>query len=166
MCKNKALEEYSGDSEWAAPTFGVPKKNDGVRIVTDFRKLNEAIKRNPWPMSTMQDMLHQCGGMTHATALDLIQSYCAMHIKKKHVKISGHHLTLGQIRIFEDSDGTKHLRRRLPTGTKPTLRRNAVCVRLHRRHSDHNKRNFRTELEILFKVSMQLNIDKSYFATI
>ena len=80
MCKNKALEEYSGDSEWAAPTFGVPKKNVGVRIATDFRKLNEAIKRNPWPMPTIQEMLHQCGGMTHATALNLIQSYCAMNI--------------------------------------------------------------------------------------
>ena len=30
MCKNKELAEYSGDSEWVAPTFGVPKKNDGV----------------------------------------------------------------------------------------------------------------------------------------
>ena len=59
MCKNKALAEYSGDSEWAAPTFGVPKKNDGVRVNTDFRRLNEAIKRNPWPMPTIQDMLHQ-----------------------------------------------------------------------------------------------------------
>ena len=82
MYRNKALEEYNGDSEWAAPTFGVPKKNDGVRIVTDFRKLNEAIKRNPWPMLTIQDMLHQCGGVTYATALELIQSYYAMNIKK------------------------------------------------------------------------------------
>ena len=82
MCKNKALAEYSGDSEWTAPTFGVPKKNDHVRIVTDFRKLNEAIKRNPWPIPTIQDMLHQCGGMTLATSLDLIQSYYAMNVKR------------------------------------------------------------------------------------
>ena len=74
MCKNNALEEYNGDIEWVEQTFGVPKENDGVRIVTDFRKLNEAIKRNPWPIPIIQDMLHQCGGMTHATALELIQS--------------------------------------------------------------------------------------------
>ena len=47
MAKNKALSEYNGNSPWAAPAFGVPKKNDGVRIVSDFRKLNEEIKRNP-----------------------------------------------------------------------------------------------------------------------
>ena len=80
IVKNKALAEYSGDSEWAAPTFGVPKKNDGVRMVTDFRKLNEAIKRNPWPMPTIQNMLHQYGGMTYTTALGLIQSYYAINI--------------------------------------------------------------------------------------
>ena len=72
MSKNKTLEEYNGDSEWATPTFGVTKKNDGVRIVTDSRKLNEAIKQNAWPMPTIQDMLHQCGDMTYAAVLDLI----------------------------------------------------------------------------------------------
>ena len=30
IVKNKALTKYSGDSEWAALTFGFPKKNDGV----------------------------------------------------------------------------------------------------------------------------------------
>ena len=82
MVKNKALAEYTGDSEWDAPTFGVSKKNDGVRIVTVFCKLRKAIKRNSWPMPTIQGMLHQCGGMTYATSLDLIQSYYAMNIKK------------------------------------------------------------------------------------
>ena len=81
MVKNKALSEYIGDSEWTASTFGVPKKNDGDRIVTDFRKLNEAIKLNPWSMTTIQDMLHQCGCMTYATSLDLIQSYYEINIK-------------------------------------------------------------------------------------
>ena len=47
LVENKALAEYSGDSEWKAPTLGVPKNNDGARIVTDFRRLNEAIKQNP-----------------------------------------------------------------------------------------------------------------------
>ena len=83
MVKNKALAIYNGDSEWASPAFGVPNKNEGVRIVTDFRNLNEAIKRNQWPMPTIQDMLHQCGGMTYATALDMIMSYYAMDVKKE-----------------------------------------------------------------------------------
>ena len=81
MVKNKALAEYTGDSKWIASTFGVPKKNDWDRIVTDFGKLNEAIKRNPWSIPLIQDMLHQCGCMTYATSLDLIQSYYEMNTK-------------------------------------------------------------------------------------
>ena len=50
IVENGALSEYNGNSPWVATKFGVPKKNDKVRIVTDFRKLNKAIKRNPWPM--------------------------------------------------------------------------------------------------------------------
>ena len=30
MVENGALSEYNGSSPWAAPTFGVPKKNDKV----------------------------------------------------------------------------------------------------------------------------------------
>ena len=89
MERNGVIEEYSGNSEWAAPTFGVPKKNKGIRIVSDFRKLNEMLKRSPWPMPTIMDMMHQCGGMTFATALDMIMSYYAMRIRQDLQKYLG-----------------------------------------------------------------------------
>jgi hypothetical protein len=38
------------DSEWAAPTFIQAKKTGGVRILTDFRRLNAEIKRKPIPL--------------------------------------------------------------------------------------------------------------------
>ena len=47
IVKNKTVSEYNENNPWATPIFGLPKKNDGVRIVSDFRKLNEAIKCNP-----------------------------------------------------------------------------------------------------------------------
>ena len=81
MVNNNALAPYNGNSPWAAPTFGVPKKKNEIRVVSDFRKLNDVIKRHPWPMPTIQDMLHQCGGMTYATTLDLIMSYYSMNIR-------------------------------------------------------------------------------------
>ena len=33
--------EHIIDSEWAAPSFIVPKKTQDVRVVTDFRELNK-----------------------------------------------------------------------------------------------------------------------------
>ena len=78
MCEQDILEESHEDTEWAAPTFAVPKKTVGVRIVSDFRGLNKWIKRSPWPMPTTCELLHRVGGMTWVTALDQILSYYTM----------------------------------------------------------------------------------------
>ena len=37
-------------SEWAAPTFIIPKKDKTVRFITDFRELNKRILRKPYPI--------------------------------------------------------------------------------------------------------------------
>ena len=38
------------NSQWAATTFIIPKKNGTVRFISDFRELNETIKRKPFPI--------------------------------------------------------------------------------------------------------------------
>jgi hypothetical protein len=43
-------------SEWAAPTFINPKKNQTVRIITDFHGLNKCLKRNPYPIPKLSDI--------------------------------------------------------------------------------------------------------------
>lgn len=47
VCDQGILKEMREDTEWAAPTFEVPKKNKGVRIVSHFRQWNRWIKRSP-----------------------------------------------------------------------------------------------------------------------
>ena len=66
-------------SEWAAPTFIVPKKNNTVRIVSDFRELNKRIKRKPYPIPKIQDLLLKLEGFMYASLLDLNMGY--YHIK-------------------------------------------------------------------------------------
>ena len=38
------------NSPWAAPTFIQPKKTGDIRVLTDFRRLNAALKRKPFPL--------------------------------------------------------------------------------------------------------------------
>lgn len=62
-------------SEWAAPTFIVPKKDKSVRFISDFRELNKRIKRKPYPIPKIQDLMIKLEGFRFATSLDLNMGY-------------------------------------------------------------------------------------------
>jgi transposase InsO family protein len=63
------------ESEWAAPTFIQPKKTGDVRVLTDFRQLNKYLKRKPFPLPKISDLLQKLQGFTYATAIDLSMGY-------------------------------------------------------------------------------------------
>lgn len=60
-----------------------------MRIVSDFSKLSDAIKRNLWPIPTIQDMLKQRGVIIFVTTLDMIMSYYIMNVRKDMKKYLG-----------------------------------------------------------------------------
>jgi hypothetical protein len=63
------------DSEWALPTFIIPKKDNTVRVVSNFRDINKRIVRNPFPIPKIRTVLQELEGFTYATALDLNMGY-------------------------------------------------------------------------------------------
>jgi hypothetical protein len=65
----------SSDSEWAAPTFIQSKNTFDVHILTDFRRLNTQIKRKPFPLPNICDLLRKLSGFKYATSIDLNMSY-------------------------------------------------------------------------------------------
>ena len=62
-------------SEWGAPTFIIPKKDKTVRFITDFRELNKRIRRKPFPLPKIQELLLKLEGFQYATSLDLNMGY-------------------------------------------------------------------------------------------
>ena len=78
LCNIGVLKKVNR-SEWAAPTFLIPKKDQSVRFINDFRELNKRIKRKPFPIPKIQDMLLKLEGFQWATSLDLNMGY--YHIK-------------------------------------------------------------------------------------
>jgi hypothetical protein len=47
------------DSKWAVATFIQPKKTGDVQVLTDFRRLNQALKRWPFPLPKISDLLQK-----------------------------------------------------------------------------------------------------------
>ena len=74
LCKAGVLKKVNR-SEWAAPTFVIPKKDGTVRFISDFRELNKRIRRKPYPIPKIQDMLLKLQGFRFATSLDLNMGY-------------------------------------------------------------------------------------------
>ena len=62
-------------SEWGSPTFIIPKKDNTVRFVSDFRRLNQKLKRKPYPLPRISDTLQQLEGFQYATSLDINMGY-------------------------------------------------------------------------------------------
>ena len=74
LCEIGVLKRVNR-SQWAAPTFLIPKKDGSVRFISDFRELNKRIKRKPYPIPNIQDMLLNLDGFQYATSLDLNMGY-------------------------------------------------------------------------------------------
>ena len=74
LCRIGVLKRVNR-SEWAAPTFIIPKKDGKLRFVSDFRELNKRIERLPYPIPHVQDMMLNLEGFQYATALDLNMGY-------------------------------------------------------------------------------------------
>ena len=74
LCRIGVLKRVNR-SEWAAPTFIIPKKDGKLRFVSDFRELNKRIQWTPYPIPHVQDMMLNLEEFQYATALDLNMGY-------------------------------------------------------------------------------------------
>jgi hypothetical protein len=52
-------------SQWASPTFIIPKKDMTVRTITDFWELNKRIVRRPYPIPKISSTLQELEGFTY-----------------------------------------------------------------------------------------------------
>ena len=106
LTKEKVFEK-NHDSEWAAPTFVQRKKTGDPRILTDFRRLNAQLKRKPFPLPKINDLLQRLSGFKYATALDLSMGYYHIPLDEESSKLCTTILPWGKYRY-----------RRLPMGIK------------------------------------------------
>ena len=77
----KRLEKYGvlkkiNHSEWGMPSFTIVKK-DGItlRSIADLRELNKRIKRKPFPIPKIQELLLKLEKFKFGTSLDLNMGY-------------------------------------------------------------------------------------------
>jgi hypothetical protein len=67
-------------SQWASPSFIIPKKDLTVHTISDFRELNKRIVRKPYPIPKISTTLQELEGFTYATTLDLNMGYYTIRL--------------------------------------------------------------------------------------
>jgi hypothetical protein len=58
------------EATWLSPIVVAPKKNDKLRICRDFKKLNVAMKKDPYPLPFTNEMLNTIAGYEAYSFLD------------------------------------------------------------------------------------------------
>ena len=79
--------KWQGASEWASPSFPVPKKDQTIRFISDFREVNKRLVRRPWPLPKIPQVLQELEGFQYATQLDLNMGYYTIRLDLASSKI-------------------------------------------------------------------------------
>jgi hypothetical protein len=79
--------EFQPGSEWASPSFIIPKIYGTVRMITDFREVNKRLIRKPFPIPKISTVLQELEGFTYATTLDLNMGYYTIRLDPDSSKI-------------------------------------------------------------------------------
>ncbi len=86
LCKLGVLERQPA-SEWASPSFIIPKKDKTVYFLSDFRELNKRLVRTPFPIPKISMLLQEIEGFSFATALELNMGYYTIRLDPDASKI-------------------------------------------------------------------------------
>jgi hypothetical protein len=86
LCKLGVLERQPA-SEWALPSFIIPKKDQIVCFLSDFWEVNKRLVRKPFPIPKKSTVLQEIEGFSYATALDLNMGYYTIRLDPDASKI-------------------------------------------------------------------------------
>jgi hypothetical protein len=73
-------------SEWALPSFIIPKKDKTVCFLNNFREVNKRLVRKPFPIPKISTVLQEIEGFSYATAQDLNMGYYTIDWIQMHPK--------------------------------------------------------------------------------
>lgn len=175
MLKQKIIEPAA--SEWSSPILLVPKKADSAgnkrwRLVIDYRRLNENIEDEKFPLANITDILDSLAGAIYFTTLDLSQGFYQLPIKKDDRGCTAFVTDKGQYQMCKLPMGLKispSAFSRMMTVALAGLNYENCFVYLDdiivfgKNLEQHNK-NLMTVLTRLRKVNLKLNPAKCVFA--
>jgi Reverse transcriptase (RNA-dependent DNA polymerase) len=95
LCQIGVIRKIN-NSEWAAQGFAVPKKSGEIRFVTDFRWLNKNLRRYPFPLPSIQEIMRTVEGLSWITVLDLVMGFWHIPLDEESQRLASFVLPWGK----------------------------------------------------------------------
>ena len=88
MEKQGIIEKIDMPTDWCAPIVPVLKPNGKVRITTDFKKLNNAVKRERYMLPCVEEVLQRMSGSKVFSKLDARSGYFQIPLDSESAKLT------------------------------------------------------------------------------
>lgn len=95
---HEKIIEYS-DSPVTSPAFVIAKGNGDIRIIIDYRDVNEFILDDPYYFPTIYDNIGRLKGMKYFSTIDLSNSFYQIRINEKYRYITSFITPIGQFQF-------------------------------------------------------------------
>jgi hypothetical protein len=121
LCKLGVLERQPA-SEWALPSFLIPKKDKTICFLSNFWEVNKRLVLKPFAIPKISTVQQELERFTFATALDLNMGYYTI-IGSKCIHNLYHYFSLGKIFLQAITNGYCSFPRHFP---KENVRANGI----------------------------------------
>ena len=75
-------------SPWASPVILVPKPDNSIRFVIDYRKVNNVTVADAFPLPRVDDLIDRVGNAKFITKIDLLKAYWQVPLTERSKLIS------------------------------------------------------------------------------
>ena len=85
------IDKTYGPQEWVSNLVATPRTNGDVRLCLDARSINQTIKRETFPIPTLDSVLDDMDGSTMFSKIDLKDAYMQVVLEEESRKITNFH---------------------------------------------------------------------------
>ena len=93
------IEKTPGPQDWVSNLVATSKANGDVHLCLDARLINTAIKREPFPITTLDLVIDDMSGATIFSKIDLKEAYMQIELDEESRKITNFHTEFGIYRF-------------------------------------------------------------------
>ncbi|KAG2190953.1 hypothetical protein INT47_005641 [Mucor saturninus] len=74
---------------WSSPVFFVKKRDGGLRLVVDYRRLNQVTVKDSFPLPYIDDLLDSLGGASWFSTLDAASGFWQVPVSEESIERTG-----------------------------------------------------------------------------